>query len=284
MKLRMERYDETPSVDNTSSRILKNEEMYKSLDEVSLSKIKANDNIKVLESSSKEINIDKIKKYILNNSLEKPVKHTILSPDDIKLASNTMEETKEKIYDINSVLEKARENRSTDYNEERYKKINNIDYDLISKIKCPPLTSEEEVSSEELNTGERTLVDLINTISIKKEETSILSELMASNNEEKVLPIDLEIEKESLASKEPLIKKIEPIQKPSKDDNIDKIDKSFYTSSLSFNKKDFEGFEELEKNVKKNNVFVTLLILFIIVIVAGTLLVIANYVLHLNLF
>ncbi|MEG0799257.1 MAG: hypothetical protein RSG51_02405 [Bacilli bacterium] len=284
MKLRMERYDETPSVDNTSSRILKNEEMYKSLDEVSLSKIKANDNIKVLESSSKEINIDKIKKYILNNSLEKPVKHTILSPDDIKLASNTMEETKEKIYDINSVLEKARENRSTDYNEERYKKINNIDYDLISKIKCPPLTSEEEVSSEELNTGERTLVDLINTISIKKEETSILSELMASNNEEKVLPIDLEIEKESLANKEPLIKKIEPIQKPSKDDNIDKIDKSFYTSSLSFNKKDFEGFEELEKNVKKNNVFVTLLILFIIVIVAGTLLVIANYVLHLNLF
>ncbi|MEG1457148.1 MAG: hypothetical protein RSC57_00905 [Bacilli bacterium] len=284
MKLRMERYDETPSVDNTSSRILKNEEMYKSLDEVSLSKIKANDNIKVLESSSKEINIDKIKKYILNNSLEKPVKHTILSPDDIKLASNTMEETKEKIYDINSVLEKARENRSTDYNEERYKKINNIDYDLISKIKCPPLTSEEEVSSEELNTGERTLVDLINTISIKKEETSILSELMASNNEEKVLPIDLEIEKESLASKEPLIKKIEPIQKPSKDDNIDKIDKSFYTSSLSFNKKDFEGFEELEKNVKKNNVFVTLLILFIIVIVAGTLFVIANYVLHLNLF
>ncbi|MEG2618682.1 MAG: hypothetical protein RR984_02860 [Bacilli bacterium] len=284
MKLRMERYDETPSVDNTSSRILKNEEMYKSLDEVSLSKIKANDNIKVLESSSKEINIDKIKKYILNNSLEKPVKHTILSPDDIKLASNTMEETKEKIYDINSVLERARENRSTDYNEERYKKINNIDYDLISKIKCPPLTSEEEVSSEELNTGERTLVDLINTISIKKEETSILSELMASNNEEKVLPIDLEIEKESLASKEPLIKKIEPIQKPSKDDNIDKIDKSFYTSSLSFNKKDFEGFEELEKNVKKNNVFVTLLILFIIVIVAGTLLVIANYVLHLNLF
>lgn len=280
----MERYDETPSVDNTSSRILKNEEMYKSLDEVSLSKIKANDNIKVLESSSKEINIDKIKKYILNNSLEKPVKHTILSPDDIKLASNTMEETKEKIYDINSVLERARENRSTDYNEERYKKINNIDYDLISKIKCPPLTSEEEVSSEELNTGERTLVDLINTISIKKEETSILSELMASNNEEKVLPIDLEIEKESLASKEPLIKKIEPIQKPSKDDNIDKIDKSFYTSSLSFNKKDFEGFEELEKNVKKNNVFVTLLILFIIVIVAGTLLVIANYVLHLNLF
>ncbi|MEG1143615.1 MAG: hypothetical protein RSD96_03440 [Bacilli bacterium] len=284
MKLRMERYDETPSVDNTSSRILKNEEMYKSLDEVSLSKIKANDNIKVLESSSKEINIDKIKKYILNNSLEKPVKHTILSPDDIKLASNTMEETKEKIYDINSVLERARENRSTDYNEERYKKINNIDYDLISKIKCPPLTSEEEVSSEELNTGERTLVDLINTISIKKEETSILSELMASNNEEKVLPIDLEIEKESLASKEPLIKKIEPIQKPSKDDNIDKIDKSFYTSSLSFNKKDFEGFEELEKNVKKNNVFVTLLILFIIVIVAGTLFVIANYVLHLNLF
>lgn len=280
----MERYDETPSVDNTSSRILKNEEMYKSLDEVSLSKIKANDNIKVLESSSKEINIDKIKKYILNNSLEKPVKHTILSPDDIKLASNTMEETKEKIYDINSVLERARENRSTDYNEERYKKINNIDYDLISKIKCPPLTSEEEVSSEELNTGERTLVDLINTISIKKEETSILSELMASNNEEKVLPIDLEIEKESLASKEPLIKKIEPIQKPSKDDNIDKIDKSFYTSSLSFNKKDFEGFEELEKNVKKNNVFVTLLILFIIVIVAGTLFVIANYVLHLNLF
>ena len=62
------------------------------------------------------------------------------------------------------------------------------------------------------------------------------------------------------------------------------LDNSFFTSSMSFSKEDFEGFEELEKSVKKNNaltkVMLGLLVLFIII----TLVVITNYVFNLGLF
>ncbi|UKI57758.1 MAG: hypothetical protein L6V81_10770 [Clostridium sp.] len=52
-------------------------------------------------------------------------------------------------------------------------------------------------------------------------------------------------------------------------DNI-VADKSFYTNSLSFNKTDFEGFEDLEKKSKKGNVFAKIAITLIILMLLAT--------------
>ena len=53
---------------------------------------------------------------------------------------------------------------------------------------------------------------------------------------------------------------------------------------MSFSKEDFEGFEELEKSVKKNNTLTTIGIIMLCIVVLGTLVVIANYVFNLGLF
>ena len=58
------------------------------------------------------------------------------------------------------------------------------------------------------------------------------------------------------------------------------IDNSFYTSSMKFNKDDFEGFEELEKSVKKGSFFKVILVLSIL----ASLVIMANYVFNLGLF
>ena len=61
-------------------------------------------------------------------------------------------------------------------------------------------------------------------------------------------------------------------------------DKSFYTNSLSFNKTDFEGFEDLEKNQKKGNVFAKIVVTLIILLLLATIFLILNFLLDWNIF
>ena len=65
-------------------------------------------------------------------------------------------------------------------------------------------------------------------------------------------------------------------------DNI-VADKSFYTNSLSFNKTDFEGFEDLEKKSKKGNVFAKIAITLIILMLLATIFLILNFLLDWNI-
>ena len=46
------------------------------------------------------------------------------------------------------------------------------------------------------------------------------------------------------------------------------LDKSFFTSSLSFNEDDFEQMEELKKSVKHNNTLLRILLFIIVLIIA----------------
>ena len=50
---------------------------------------------------------------------------------------------------------------------------------------------------------------------------------------------------------------------------------------MSFSKEDFEGFEELEKNVKKNNNMVKVGIGILVILALATIFVVLKYVLNL---
>ena len=63
-----------------------------------------------------------------------------------------------------------------------------------------------------------------------------------------------------------------------------KEENTFFTNSMTFGKEDFEGFDELEKSVKKNSVVSTILIIILIISIAITLVIMANYVFNLGLF
>lgn len=247
-----------------------------------------------------------------------------------------IKEKVEKDYDINSVLERARGKRETDYEIERHRKLNSNGYDILKSIQIREESDEDKTEPiDELNTQEKTIVELIQNIqnskpqekSTKDDTEDLFGELMGKNentivmapidNEEKnnenikeaLLNIteDLETIKESLNDKivsdtvdgQKINDELDSLNDSDKNENknenedadsdgseSEKIvaDKSFYTNSLSFNKTDFEGFEDLEKNQKKGNVFAKIVVTLIILLLLATIFLILNFLLDWNIF
>ena len=324
----MEKY-ENNSLDSMS-RTKRNQDIYNVSDMSELSRIKTNTNVSVIADASKEIDIEKIKKYIENMNTDSEEHKKRIS---IQLPEEHEEQIKEKVekdYDINSVLERARDKRETDYELERHRKLNSNGYDILKSIQIKEESSEDKTEPiDELNTQEKTIVELIQNIQNgnsqeknKKDDTEdLFGELMGKNENTIVMaPIDNE-EKNKENIKEALLnitEDLETIKESLNDETVDRqkisdellsiddsnkyesededadsdeseqekivADKSFYTNSLSFNKTDFEGFEDLEKNQKKGNVFAKIAVTLIILLLLATIFLILNFLLDWNIF
>lgn len=296
----MERYDNiTPDLNcNNYSRVDKNTSLYEDVKRSELSRVKNNTNVRIIEQNGKTIDLDKIRKYINEVNNEPRSKRSVLS---IPKEEKTIESkpTPEKVYDINSVLEKARSGREVEYSSERYKKVRSDEYDILSKIKMYEDVKEDIDETPELNTEEKTIVDLINTVTVHKGELNLLEELMGEgettkpiSEEQKDLSfkdvIDKETTSESLISEKEMNENTKEFEKTKELVNLKEkmtdIDNSFYTSSMKFNKDDFEGFEELEKSVKKGSFFKVILIIILVLSILASLVIMANYVFNLGLF
>ena len=235
-----------------------------------------------------------------------------------------VERKEEKDYDINSVLARARGNREVDYEEDRHRKLNNTQIDILKSIKIKEEKLEEKDDDltgpiDELNTEEKTIVDLIQNIqsnSKKEPKKDLFEDLMADNDNTVVMaPINEEVNKENL--KEALLditQNLESIKEPENDftheikmetealkkqkleeledeedktDNaprITEIDKTFYTNSMSFNKKDFEGYDDEDEEGSGARIFTKIAIFLIVIMLIATIVLILNFVLDWNLF
>ena len=319
----MEKYENNSL--ESMSRTRRNQDIYNVTDMSELSRIKTNTNVSVISDASKEIDIDKIKKYIVsmdNKSEEHKKRISIEIPDE---PEQTIVKKEEKDYDINSVLERARDRRETDYEIERHRKLNSNGYEILKNIKIKEEQDDDKLEPvDELNTQEKTIVELIQNIQSKnqttqgstpKEETEdLFGELMGKNENTVVMaPIDqdeknkenikealLNITQDLEAIKEPLSELTKTIvteknanlpEDEESDDTENSIDnngisvadKSFYTNSLAFNKTDFEGFEDLEKNQKKGGTFAKIAIVLIILMLLATAFLILNFLLDWNI-
>ncbi len=296
----MERYDNiTQDLNcNNYSRVNKNTSLYEDVKRSELSRVKNNTNVRIIEQNGKTIDLEKIRKYINEVNNEPRSKRSVLS---IPKEEKTIESkpTPEKVYDINSVLEKARSGREVEYSSERYKKVRSDEYDILSKIKMYEDVKEDIDETPELNTEEKTIVDLINTVTVHKGDLNLLEELMGEgettkpiSEEQKDLSfkdvIDKETTSESLISEKVMNENTKEFEKTKELVNLKEkmtdIDNSFYTSSMKFNKDDFEGFEELEKSVKKGSFFKVILIIILVLSILASLVIMANYVFNLGLF
>lgn len=294
MNSRMERYNEDDGV-ISETRTSKNRNLYDTISNGDFSHIPTDSNFKIIETSGNNIDMEKIKKYIISMN-QKPVPKrenlfTEIHEEEIK-----EEKVEPRDYDINSVLEKARQGREINYERDRYKRLHNTQYDILSQLKMYEKKEYEKEELEEFNTDERTLIDLINTVTIHKDDTGLLDELKSNTDDEAELVPPMKPDKVKEDLKREIIKEIEEDQKNKelektqelknlKDkETVNTIDKSFYTNSMTFSKEDFEGFEELEKSVKKNNILVIISLIVLIISILGTMLVIANYVFNLGLF
>lgn len=182
MKSRMDKYKGfNDSVDannevGRTSRVSRNQELYKEVSYAELDNFDLNSNVSVLGDNTANIDIGKIKDILDEKYNEGPKKKSLGDTDEIELPKINLDETRE--YDINSILAKAKEEKEFDYEEDRLKKLNEDAESILKDIDL----DEEEFDREEskvinkAKTDEAELLDLINTITAKeliKEEANM---------------------------------------------------------------------------------------------------------------
>ena len=273
---RMERYDSS-NRNTVRSRTEKNKDLYNDLGRLEkyttltdVSKIDAVELSSAKKNYRTREGYHSLKDYDMNIE-EKPKERKEL--DEFNFLYNNEHKT----YDINKVLEEAKELREKDALEKK-RKLHNEKYNILesseedlekfkeeTKLRHKPIENEEE------------LEELIHTITSKElreeidkaesnDNNSLLSDLMATNvNEEVLKPIATKIEDSKV---EDDTKKLDNVKEKTMSLK-DEIDKSFYTKSLDLSEEDFESDDEEEVKPSKFIGFLKFLFSLILILAVG---------------
>ena len=273
---RMERYDSS-NRNTVRSRTEKNKDLYNDLGRLEkyttltdVSKIDAVELSSAKKNYRTREGYHSLKDYDMNIE-EKPKERKEL--DEFNFLYNNEHKT----YDINKVLEEAKELREKDALEKK-RKLHNEKYNILesseedlekfkkeTKLRHKPIENEEE------------LEELIHTITSKElreeidkaesnDNNSLLSDLMATNvNEEVLKPIATKIENSKVEDDTKKLDKVKEKTMSLKDE----IDKSFYTKSLDLSEEDFESDDEEEIKPLKFIGFLKFLFSLILILAVG---------------
>ena len=299
MKSRMDRYRNSDSTNKEEySRSSRNQELYK--------------NIGSNQKYTNFTDVSKIDAYSLNDAKKnyrtregyKTIKeYTTVdkrpkAQKDLDEFNYLYQDHENRVYDINSVLEHAKENRKNKDELEEKRKLKNTNYNILASLNKEELEKYRKDKVERNKPDENELRNLIDTITSKtlsgeiSKDTGVdlLSDLMATNIMDKVDPKDYELDndkkedisKELTEEKEDKLnlsseildkesmKKLEQeknkISDPT-DDLMKDLDKSFYTKSMDLSDKDFDFGDEYENDKKIPIIVKILLILILIAIV-----------------
>lgn len=265
MKDRIDRYSEN----NGMSRVSKNTELYKKINDEELDSFTVRSNATVLGNQEPEIDIEKIKKILDTKYNTVPQRKSIrIEPkEEIKIE---YEDTKE--YDINAVIEKAKVDKNDSYEELRNKKLRDTQYNILNNLKLDD-TSDDDGYSEK---KQEELMELINTITInekkKKEEIVSDDELdllddLKGDGDTQVYESMAEETKNIVEDDEPILP-LEDTKEKEKSNKLEAIDNSFLTKDL-FNKKDFIDDEKIVEDTKYSIWIKILIVLVIIAFLVG---------------
>lgn len=260
MASRMEKYYNSETVKN---RIQKNQSLYRQMYDLGeYSNIEA---VETLDRTN-EIDITKVKKMLQNREeykRQKQYRSLLNKEEETEPLRKEIKIEEVKNYDIKDELEKLKNQTRED---DEYRSLNNTNYNILKELK---IKSERQKEFGEEDAKE--LKELINTIT----STSLLNKL---DNEELSLNMlgDLakdDDEKTGVSSIESLLEEAKALDQK-RIEKTNEIDNSFYTSSLDFDKKDFENLYEQENNKKKKNLKLIFTVIGIVAVVFIILLVI----------
>ena len=279
MKSRSEKYYDENS-NYIPTRTNRNSNLYKEINNSDLSNFNIASNAKVIgENESNYVNVEKIKEILEKNY------HDVPKRREVKLSSKKpeipleIEQTKE--YDINAILEKAREEKEVDYEKERLKKVRDTQYDILKNLNV-----EEEHTTEIKAADSKTkeeLLELINTITenelqkTKLDPLDILTDLKGEDSNTVVMGV----KDDTVALLNQEISKLDEEKKIEKDNTIDN---SFYTNSLSFTQSDFDDFNDLKEDVESNKMVLKIIIIIMTLVIIIGIIIFLNKFLNLGLF
>lgn len=178
-------YDSDIDIDDSSvvtSRTKKNQELYKEVGTLDLEDFDLNNNVSIIGESTESISLDEIQDILSEKYRDNNRSKSIGDTEEIALPKINLDETRE--YDLNSILEKVKESKEVDYEEERLKKVRSSQYDILKDL--DKLTNEEEIDEEDLYEDE--------VVAIEEEE----EEKVVSRPEVRVVAEDEKQEKELL--------------------------------------------------------------------------------------
>lgn len=264
MQTRMEKY--TEAHEETGLRFKKNEQLYKKINDQELDKYVVKTNAKVLGDNTPSIDVEHIKK-ILDNTYSRnlPKRRSIVIPEENKEEKHEdIIETKE--YDINLILEKAKENANNSYEKDRYKKLSDTQYNILKDLNI------KAVKDDEVDVPDKDeLRELINTITQKElenrqkeAEDDLFADLKGGDD-----TVVLEGMKEEITNE--LTKSTD-------------MEDSFYTSQVSFTKSDFDDFDDLKKEVKGHKIAIIIITIIVIIAILFCIFLLLNNLLGLNIF
>lgn len=180
-----------------------------------------------------------------------------------------------KVYDINSILQEAKKNRSEVDELEKKRKLHNTEYNILAGLNKEELErfrEEKKRKIEELQKEESSLTSIIDTITSKSltndlrtQNSGLLSDLMPSDKSQTIVTSPI-----INSNTNTIAKKIEPTPKKGSS-MLEGMDKSFYTKSMDLSDQDFEVDDDF-KDVKDHKVIYMILkvILFIFLVAVVT--------------
>lgn len=264
MKTRMERYIESP---DDTARTKKNQDLYEDI----YNNLPSS-NISSLDNES-EIDLSKIEEIISSREGYKRVKEyqsivkTKEDPEDYKEEYDIYEDIDNKIYDINMILEDAKSKRVVS-EREKYRNLRNTQYDILSKLDFKEEQEEpEEMMVTDFFTQDKEIKGLMKDVNkANSENKKDFTEETSHTKTSLDLFDDLKGNENTVLTE--AIKEDVVINELADSNNMEN---TFYTGHLSFTKEDFEGFQNLQTTVKKNNrlikVLITVLAIVLIMIV-----------------
>ena len=282
MKTRINKYyDDTPSF--APRRTAKNNELYEEIKKSEIENFDIGSNAKVIGNNEAQIDINKLKDILEKNYQEVP-KRRSLKLDIPEEEEIEMEKTKE--YDINAILEKAREEKEVDYQRERLKKVRDTQYDILKNLE---VEQEEPKSKAADERTKEELLDLIQTINLNETQNKTIKAIAEEEKEEEIeLDEDTDAELDPLdilndlrgdentvvAGAKEFENELKEAQEKKEKEEIaealdEDVDDSFYTSSMSFNKNDFADFSDLEESKASRILIKILIVIVFLAIIAG---------------
>ncbi len=251
------------------SRVAKNDDLYKQINNSELDNFNVRSNATVIGNQEREIDVEQIKKILDKRYNSAPKRRSIRIEE--RPHENIISDEPTKEYDLTKVLEKAKDEKVETYEENRAKKLRNTQYNILSNLNI-----EGEEKEEVKATPEENLMNLINTITIN--EAKKLEEKNSNSND--IDPLDIlsdlkgDDDTQVYESMETEVTKITEIKEKEKENNNqitevknknqEKLDNSFYTSNL-FKKNDFEDDNKDFVDDEKIGIGIKILIVLVIV-------------------
>lgn len=215
----------------TSSRTQRYASLYEQLyDNAKYSNVEGITNI----ASSNKIDIKKIKELI--NEHETGNDNSFFTRKEVIIEKKPEVILEDKNYDIKELINSAKKNRHMDTKEYYINDKKNTDFlERLSKLDNTDLKLND-------------LTDLTSLSTMGDCELSLdLLDSLQSNDNEYIGTLD-----------------------ERQEETTEEIDNSFYTAGMNFSKDDFEELDGINKNIKKRNIWITILVfLALVIIISG---------------